>query len=165
MEKSEKIKGLKTFDEFYSVFERELFSDLDKIYYYDDMYNMERAKDVSYISSLFFNDCIENGKSLTQGGGNTVAASPMLIGMTNLIDSLIVVKQMVFDMGYFTLEELVSALKANWVGYEDLRAYIKNEAPHNGNGNRISRTLLGYPFYERKEKTRLYCHVSRTYPK
>ena len=151
--KSEKIKDLKTFDEFYSAFEKELFSDLDKIYYYDDMYNMERAKDVSYVSSLFFNDCIENGKSLTQGGGNTVAASPMLIGMTNLIDSLIVVKQMVFDMGYFTLEELVSALKSNWVGYEDIRQLIRKKCSFFGNDEAVSNQV------SKKVYSSLYSHL------
>jgi formate C-acetyltransferase len=105
------------FDSFYSLFEEELYSDLTKIFEYDDMYNRERAKDYSYISSLFFNGCIESGKSLTQGGGDIVMASPMLIGMTNLIDSVIVVKQLAFDECVCTLKELSDALVHNWQGY------------------------------------------------
>ena len=137
-EKSKKIESIDTFEDFYTAFETELYSDLDKIYAYDDMYNLERSKDINYISSLFFNDCIENAKSLTQGGGNTVTASPMLIGMTNLIDSLIVVKQMVFDMKMFTMEELISALQADWVGYEDMRLLINKKCSFFGNDDNVS---------------------------
>ena len=137
-EKSEIIKNIHTYTDFYEIFEKELYSDLDKIYKYDDMYNFERSKDINYISSLFFNDCIENAKSLTQGGGNTVTASPMLIGMTNLIDSLIVVKQMVFDMKMFTMEELISALQADWVGYEDMRLLINKKCSFFGNDDNVS---------------------------
>ena len=137
-EKSKKIESMDTFEDFYTAFETELYSDLDKIYAYDDMYNLERSKDINYISSLFFNDCIENAKSLTQGGGNTVTASPMLIGMTNLIDSLIVVKQMVFDMKMFTMEELISALQADWAGYEDMRLLINKKCSFFGNDDNVS---------------------------
>ncbi len=137
-EKSKKIESIDTFEDFYTAFETELYSDLDKIYAYDDMYNLVRSRDVNYISSLFFNDCIENAKSLTQGGGNTVTASPMLIGMTNLIDSLIVVKQIVFGMRMFTIGELISAVQANWVGYEDVRLLINKKCSFFGNDDSVS---------------------------
>ena len=131
--KQEKITLAKTFDEFYKIFEGELFADLNKIYAYDDLYNLERAKDYSYISSLFFNDCVENGKSLTQGGTNHVVASPMLIGIPNLIDSLIAVKQMVFDWHLISMSDLILALKSNWQGYEEQRSYILKNVEFFGN--------------------------------
>ena len=132
-EKSEIIENIDTFEDFYKIFEAELFSDLAKIYAYDDMYNLERAKDVNYVSSLFFNDCIENAKSLTQGGGNYVIASPMLIGITNLIDSLCVIKQFVFGEKIVSMPELTKALKSNWQGYEDLRLIVLKKCNFFGN--------------------------------
>ena len=137
-EKSKEIENIDTFEDFYSVFEKELYSDLDKIYAYDDMYNLERAKDINYISSLFFNDCIENGKSLTQGGGNYVIASPMLIGITNLVDSLSIGKQFVFDDEIISMNELIKALKSNWQGYENLRTLIIKKGKFFGNDDNIS---------------------------
>lgn len=129
----EKIINTKDFDEFYEVFLEELFSDLDIAYQYDNKYNHERAKDINYISSLFFQGCIENAKSLTQGGGNIVIASPTLMGITNVIDSLIVVKQFVFDDKIVSMKELVDAVKANWQGYEDLRTLILKKGDFFGN--------------------------------
>ena len=137
-EKSESIEKTESFDEFYEVFEKEMLSDIDKIYEYDDKYNLARAKDISYVSSLIFNDCIENAKSLTQGGGDVVIASPMLLGITNVIDSLIVVKQFVFDSKAITMSELINAVQSNWNEYEELRRMILKTGKFFGNDDETS---------------------------
>lgn len=142
-EKSERIKKVESFDEFYEVFEKEMLSDIDKIYEYDDKYNLARAKDISYVSSLVFNDCIENAKSLTQGGGDVVIASPMLLGITNVIDSLIVVKQFVFDSKAITMSELIHAVQSNWKEYEELRRMILKTGKFFGNDDEISNYVAG----------------------
>ncbi len=139
--KSEGIINATNFDEFYETFEKELFSDLKKIYDYDDKYNLLRARDINYLSSLLFNGCIENAKSLTQGGGDTVIASPMLIGVTNVIDSLITVKQFVFDEKLFTMQRLVDALNANWHGYEEMRTVIFKKGKFFGNDDALSNSV------------------------
>ncbi len=140
-EKAKEIENIDTFEDFYTAFETELYSDLNKIYAYDDMYNLERSKDINYISSLFFNDCIENAKSLTQGGGNYVIASPMLIGITNLIDSISIVKQFVFDEKSVTMKELIKALNQNWCGYENLRILILKKGKFFGNDDSTSNEI------------------------
>ena len=66
-ERSSEAEHAQSFDEFYAVFKDQLYQDLDKIYYYDDMFNLNRSKDINYVSCLLLNGCIENGKSITQG--------------------------------------------------------------------------------------------------
>lgn len=131
--KADKIIKVKDFEAFYRIFSEELFADLDIAYNYDDKYNRERAKDINYLSSIFFQGCIEKAKSLTQGAGDIVIASPMCMGITNVIDSLIVVKQFVFDEKILTMQELVSALQSNWQGYEDVRTLILKKGDFFGN--------------------------------
>lgn len=140
-EKYENILHAASFDAFYQAFEAELFADIDRIYAYDDRYNLARARDVNYVSCLIFRDCIENAKSLTQGGGNTVIASPMLLGITNVIDSLIVVKQFVFDTRTVTIEELVNAVRADWRGHEELRCRILKTGQFFGNDDETSNAV------------------------
>ena len=158
--KSDKIINAKTFDEFYEVFLEELFSDLDIAYEYDDKYNRERAKDINYLSSLFFQGCIEKAKSLTQGAADTVIASPMYMGITNVIDSLIVVKQFVFDEKLVTMQELVRALEANWQGYEELRSLILKKGDFFGNdterSNSVAQGLYQSLYEYLKDKTNLF---------
>ena len=154
------IENAKSFEEFFEVFKKEFFSDLDLAYAYDDHYNSIRAEDADYVSSLIFNDCIENAKPLTQGGGNTVVASPMCIGIANVIDSLAVVKQFVFDEKLFTMGELIAALKANWEGYEDMRVMIEKRGKFFGNDDETS-NFAAQSFYlalyeHLKNKTNLF---------
>jgi formate C-acetyltransferase len=158
--KTGEISEIKTFDDFYTVFLRELFADLDIGYEYDDKYNRVRAQDISYISSLFFNGCIEKAKSLTQGAGDIVIASPMLIGIPNVIDSLIVVKQFVFDDKTITMKELISALRANWRGYEELHSLIVKKGDFFGNdterSNYVAQKLYQSLYEYLKDKTNLF---------
>jgi formate C-acetyltransferase len=158
--KSKLIENAKSFDEFFEVFKAELFSDLTRAYKYDDFYNKQRSGDINYISSLFFRDCIENAKSLTQGGGNTVIASAVCIGIPNVIDSLCVVKQFVFDEKLFTMHELIGALGANWQGYEDMRTLIVKKGKFFGNddetSNYVAQRLYSEIYEFLKDKTNLF---------
>ena len=158
--KSEKIANTKTFDEFYEVFLEELFADLDIAYEYDNKYNIERAKDINYLSSVFFQGTIEKAKSLTQGAGDIVIASPMYMGIANVIDSLIIVKQFVFDDKIITMKELISALQNNWQGYEDLHTLIINKGDFFGNdtecSNYVAQKLYQSLYEFLKDKTNLF---------
>lgn len=158
--KADKIADAKTFEEFFAVYRAELFSDLTRAYKYDDFYNSQRALDQNYISSLVFNDCIENARSLTRGGGNTVISAPMCLGIPNTIDSLAVVKQFVFDEQIFTMRELIDALSADWKGYEDMRTLILKKGKFFGNDDETS-NYVGQRLYRElyeflKDKTNLF---------
>lgn len=159
-EKSYLIENVKSFEDFYAIFEQEMISDLDIIYAYDDKYNMLRAKDTNYVSSLVFHDCIENAVSMTQGGGNTVIASPMLIGITNVIDSLIVVRQFVFEEKRITMHELIDAVQQNWNGHEMIRTLLLRRGHFFGNDDDLSNAIaqrLYLSFYRYlKNKTNIF---------
>lgn len=159
-ERTEDILKVQNFDEFYAVFEQMLFEDYGKALDYDDKYNLERAKDLTYVSTLLMKDCVENAKSPTRGGGDYVVASPTLQGITNVIDSLIVVKQFVFEEKRFTMAELAAALKANWKGFEDMRSLILRKGCFFGNDDELSNGVaqqLYRSFYEfLKDKTNVF---------
>lgn len=158
--KSEEIENLKSFDEFYQVFEKEMFSDLAEAFDYDDKYNLQRAKDVNYISTLFFNDCIESATSLTRGGGKDVVASPMLMGISNVIDSLAVVRQFVFEEKLFTMQEIIEAVQNNWENKELERNIILKKGKFFGNDDDLSNSVAQklyrsfYNFY--KDRTNVF---------
>jgi len=145
--KTDKIINANDFEEFYQIFLEEFFADLDRAYDYDDKYNREKAKDINYLSSVFFQGCIEKAKSLTNGAGDVVIASPMCIGITNVIDSLIVVKQFVFDEKMITMAQLIRALQSNWQGYEDFRIILMKKGDFFGNDTKRSNSVA-QKFYQ-----------------
>ena len=158
--KSQSIEAVKNFDEFYSIFLTEMCSDLAIAYEYDNKYNSVRARDINYLSSLFFQGTIEKGISLTQGAGDYVIASPMYMGIANVIDSLIIVKQFVFDEKIITMKELIAAVQNNWEGYEDLHTLIIRKGDFFGNdtprSNFVAQKLYDSLYEFLKDKTNLY---------
>lgn len=158
--KTEEILGADNFDVFYDIYIKQLFADIDAAYEYDNKYILARAKDISYMSSLFFKGCIEKAISLTQGPTDMAIAALSYIGMTNVIDSLIIIKQFVYDEKIITMQELIDALKANWKGYEDLRTLILNKGDFFGNdtdrSNEVVRRLYQSLYFFLKDKTNVF---------
>ncbi len=127
-----------SFDEFYSIFEDELFKTLDKIDSYYEKFQSVRARDVNLVSTMFFEGSIERAKSITQGGAKNAVANCNTMGITTVIDSLAIIKQFVYDEKIITMEEMVTALKANWDGSEDLRNMILKKGKFFGNDDDTS---------------------------
>lgn len=145
--RQEEIVNAETFEEFYAVFKDTLYADLDKIYHYDDLYNLQRGKDINYVSCLLVNGCIENGKSITQGGVNYAVSTIMFLGNVTVIDSLAIIKQFVFEKRVVTMSELLKALRCDWQGYEDLRNHILKEGHFFGNDDSTS-NYVAKKFYD-----------------
>ena len=158
--KSNDIEKVKTFDEFYKIFEQEMTSDLATIIAYDRKFISKRAEDFNYLSALLFKGCVEKGLSPTQGASDTVVSSPTLMGAITAIDSLIIVKQFVFDEKIVSMSTLIDALKNNWEGYEDLRAQIKKKGDFFGNdtarSNEIAQKFYASIYHFLKGKKNLF---------
>lgn len=139
--RSDDIINAKTFDEFYDIFQEEMFKDLSEADRIGNGFQTIRERDCNLVSSIFIDGCIESAKSVTQGGTNTYIAVGLLIGISNVIDSLSVTKQLVFDEKRITMEQLVEALKNNWNGFEDLREYILKKGDFFGNDEACSNDI------------------------
>jgi len=125
------------------------FEDLMKAYreqvthHYDLLWNFTRAVGpVSIedrapypIQSAFLDDCIKRGKDVSQGGGRYYreleAGSFVDRALTDAADCLAAMKKVVYEEGV-PIGEVLDALKADFVGYEDLRKRL-DEAPKFGN--------------------------------
>jgi len=135
-----------SFDKFYSIFEDELFNDLTNAKVIIKGLQDIRSRDCNLVSNIFIEGCIENAKSLTQGGcTNSIHATP-LIGISNVIDSLAVVKQFVFEEKIITMAELIEALENNWENKEDLRELILKKAKFFGNDDNLSNGIANKLF-------------------
>lgn len=139
--RSDDIINAKTFDEFYDIFQKEMFKDLSEADKIGKGFQTIRERDCNLVSSIFIDGCIESAKSVTQGGTNTYIAVGLLIGISNVIDSLSVTKQLVFDEKRITMEQLIDALRNNWNGFEDLREYILKKGDFFGNDEACSNDI------------------------
>lgn len=86
--------------------------------------------------SAFMHGCLENGRDVTKGGAvYDMEGILFMNSIANVVDSLFVIKKLVFEQGRFTIEELLEAVDNNYVGYEYIHHMIKELEGKWGNGN------------------------------
>jgi formate C-acetyltransferase len=83
-------------------------------------------------SSAMLKGCIERGRDGRDWSPPAAFDHVIIIGPTNVVDSMAAMKKVVFDEKKVSMAELVKALDANWEGYEDMRQLMLN-APKYGN--------------------------------
>ncbi|WP_252014587.1 formate C-acetyltransferase [Vibrio sp. SCSIO 43140] len=85
--------------------------------------------------SSFINDCIENGKDITYGGGRYNFSGVQGIGIANLSDSLMALKRFVFEEKRMSFAEFIEVLESNFEGKEGerVRARLMNRYEKYGN--------------------------------
>lgn len=109
--------------------------------------NTHRAlKPVPYVSA-FYEDCMESGKDLTEGGAKYNGTGPQASGMATCADSLAAIKQLVFDEKRCSGAELLQAVKDNWKGHEKLYALVNSSKVHHyGNDDDYADEMFKYMF-------------------
>jgi len=83
--------------------------------------------------SVLTDDCIRRGRDITDGGPVYNYHSICFLGAANTADSLIALKQFLFDEPRIPRSELLAALRSNFQGREDLRQMLLTRAPKYGN--------------------------------
>jgi len=78
--------------------------------------------------------CMEKGMDVMWGGAKYNSTGDSGVGIGNVADSLNIIDYCCFKKKVCTTQQMYDAIINDWNGYEDLRAYIVNEAPHYGNG-------------------------------
>lgn len=84
-------------------------------------------------SSIFVDDCLEEGRTIQEGGSRHKYINFFLAGCATLADSLAAVDYAVFQEKKLTLKELVQICDADFKDQEPLRQYLINRAPKFGN--------------------------------
>lgn len=121
------VLACRTWESFQKLFEDQFRHEFDAYVVWFDKFNELRAGDCNVLSALFLTGCIENAQSPTRGGASCGDALVLMIGEPNLVDSLCIVRQFVFEEKRCTMAELADALAANWEGHETLRREILRE--------------------------------------
>lgn len=94
-----------------------------------------KAKIPCTIVSLFEQGCIEKGLSYLEGGPIYNVISPHIGGLPDTVNSLYVIKKMVFDEHKISLKAFMEVLRNNWENEEVLRQNVLNNYQYYGNDN------------------------------
>jgi len=102
--------------------------------------------------SAIMDGSIERGQDTQEWAETTssINAFNIIVGPTNVADSLAAIKKLVFDDKELTMREFIDILDKNWEGHEDLRQKVITQIPKWGNDDDYV-DLLAKEVHERSE--------------
>ncbi len=129
------LKELDSFEKLYDAVKAQMrYVVLAHLSMYEKLQEAQKARPFPLLSCVI-RDCLERGRNL--GDGDTAAryvfTEPEAVGMTNLADSLAAIQKLVYEEQRVSLADLREALAADFVGHEQLRLMLLNDAPKFGN--------------------------------
>lgn len=127
-------RDFKTYDEFYEAVLRQFKYQVDECHKH--LLVAERLTAEEHQMPLFTmmaTGAVEKGIDINSGGA-ILNSGPhyMLSGVADIGDSLAAVKKLVYDDKVITMDQLLKAIEADFVGYEDIRQLCL-DAPKYGN--------------------------------
>lgn len=103
-------------------------------------------EDVSFLfTSILMDDCLGRGRALLDGGVRYLGGTNETYGNINVSDSLVAIRQVVFERGLVSLPALRDAANADFAGQEWLRRQLW-EAPKYGNDDPVADDLANELF-------------------
>ncbi|TEB05716.1 4-hydroxyphenylacetate decarboxylase large subunit [Pelotomaculum schinkii] len=125
------LADFKTFDEVLEAYDRQMKYWCDRMVKFLNAIDIvhQEIKPLPYLS-LLNEDCIEKGMDVTAGGAKYNFSGPQAVGIGTVGDGLATIKQLVFEEKKVTGEELLTAVKKNWEGYEPLYALVNSDKIH-----------------------------------
>ncbi len=112
---------LKTYNNYLERYVNNLISDLKKITFEQDPF-----------LSLFIDDCIKNGKDISLGGAKYNDFGLTGVALSNVVNSLVNIKDFVFDKNKMTLIEFNEIRKNDFEKNEAFLKKLKNNGPKYG---------------------------------
>jgi len=121
------------FDDFFRAFERQIqFLVLQSTEYNNSLGRAhQEIRPVPTLSALFEGP-MEKAKDLTEGAAPYNTSGVACIGLTDIVDSLMTIKRLVYDEKRVSFRELLEACRADFAGHEKLHAVIVNRVPKFG---------------------------------
>lgn len=116
------------------------------------------------LMSIMYEGCMESAKDVSAGGAMyNFGPGVVWSGLATYTDSMAAIKKLVFEEKKYTLEQMNEALKADFVGYEQIRNDCLN-APKFGNDNDyadlIASDLINFTEMDHRRYRTLYSVLS-----
>lgn len=131
-----------TFEAFYAAYEAQLTFLTGQAVEYNNLLGAAHAalRPTPLLSALVRGSA-EAGRDVTQGGAEYNTSGVACIGLTDVVDSLLVIRALVYEQRVCDFATLKAALAADFVGHEALLARIERRVPKFGSGDEAALAL------------------------
>jgi pyruvate formate-lyase/glycerol dehydratase family glycyl radical enzyme len=123
-----------SFDELFAAFERQLRYFVDVKVRGNNVIERLYARHMpAPFLSILIDDCIAKGKDYHDGGARYNTTYIQGVGLGSITDALTAIRYHVFDQRTVSMDELLTALRGDFAGYESLRQTLLHRTPKYGN--------------------------------
>ena len=130
------------FEDFFSAYQQQVEHIVEALALQEKIeYDVCAQESPFLMFSMLYDDCIENGKPIFNGGIRYLGGTLETYGNSNAADSLLAIKNLVFDEQKIKQEQLPTILKANFEGFDLERLWMQN-APKYGNNIKEADDML-----------------------
>lgn len=127
------FEDFKTFDELLAAYKKQVEFFVDFMAQQEELeYKIAGESAPFLFMSILYDDCLEKGKGMFEGGIRYLGGTLETYGNTNTADSLTAIKNLVYERNEISPKELLAALDSDFEGYEELRNKLRQE-PKYGN--------------------------------
>ena len=146
---TKRAEEMESYEEFVDAFKQQFHEAMKHMVQISNVVNTMHAKWVTLpFETCFTEDCVGRGLEVHDGGAKYNHDGPQGVGLADVADSFCAVKKLVFIEKKFTMREMMEAIRADFVGYEDIQVQLLHDAPKYGNNDpyvdEIARDVLEY---------------------
>ncbi len=146
------LGSFETFDAFFKAYKKNVELYVEQLAYQEKLeYDIAGQVAPFLFLSMAYDDCIQRGKGIFEGGVRYLGGTLESYGNTNASDGLTAIKKLVYEDKKITLDQLREILAANFEGYEMERKMML-EVPKYGNDDNYADSI----------KVEVDCHVCTT---
>ncbi|NIO29522.1 MAG: formate acetyltransferase [Candidatus Latescibacteria bacterium] len=133
------------FSDFLNAFETQLIFLIDQSVELNNMLGKTHLKvhPLPLLSALT-KGTMDKGKDVLEGGATYNASGAAIIGLSEVVDSLCALKELVFDKQETAFAELIKAVENDWQGYERLHQKAIHSENKYGAGSREAADMTKY---------------------
>ena len=126
-----------SFDALFAAYERQVEHALYQMLAAKDVYDEEVSQyEPEPLNSAFIRDCLQRGLDATGGGARYLLTGAYGVGLGTTVDSLAAIKTLVYDSKQVEIDELLTALKVNFQGYERVRSLCQSASKYGNDDDR-----------------------------
>jgi formate C-acetyltransferase len=130
------VKDFETFGAFYNAYLGQFRYVAEKSVECNNLFGETHryVRPTPFLSGLI-DGCLEQGKDVVSGGATYNSSGTAMIGLADVVDSLMAIKRLVYVEKRVDFETLLDALQKDFEGYEVLHARMMNKVPKFGSGD------------------------------
>jgi pyruvate-formate lyase len=141
-ERFSRYKDFRTFDDLLEAYRQQVEYHVEQLALHEELEYEYAGKENAYLyTSLLMDDCIERGRAVFSGGIRYLGGTLETYGNANVSDSLVAIRELVYEKKVFTLGELMNMLKANFRDYEKERQMLLG-CPKYGNDDEVADAMM-----------------------